>query len=310
MATPEDRAAGRSGGPLGPLLASWLRSLRAENKSDQTCRTYLEAAAQFDEFLEAKGTTRHVEQVTRADVENFVVSLHGRGLAAATVNNRYRSLQQFFAWCLDEEEIDHSPMARTKAPAIPEQPVPVVDEEELRSLLRSLVGKDFKSRRDNAAVRLFLDTGLRLSELAGIELPDLDLDARTVTVLGKGRRARHVRFGAKADVALDRYIRVRARERTAELPALWLAEKGRGAMTSDGIYQMIVRRAKVVGLDVHPHQLRHSWAHYFLAAGGNETDLMHNAGWRSRQMLTRYARSTAEERAREAAGRLALGDRL
>ncbi len=309
MPTPEERAGGRATGTLGPLLASWLRSLRAANKSDQTCRTYIEGVAQLDEFLDSRDAD-DVTEVTRADVEDWIISLHGRKLSASTVNNRYRAAQQFFRWCLDEEEIDRSPMDRTKAPIVPDQPVAVVREDAIRELFRSLNGKTFKDRRDAAAVRLFLDTGLRLSELAGLQVSDVDLDDRMVTVLGKGRRPRTVRYGAKTAVAMDRYHRARAKERTAALSGWWLAEKGRGAMTSDGIYQMIVRRSGAVGLDVHPHQLRHSWAHHFLAAGGSETDLMHNAGWRSRQMLNRYARSTAEERAREAAGRLALGDRL
>ncbi|CAI7977973.1 Integrase family protein [Frankia sp. Hr75.2] len=309
MPTPEDRAAGRAQGTIGALIPSWLRSLRAGDKSNQTCKVYVEGAAQLDEFLDSR-PARTATEVTRADIEDWIISLRDRGMSPATVSSRYRAVQQFFAWCVDEEEIDRSPTERMKSPTVPERPVPVVGEEDIRTLLASLNGRTFKDRRDAAAVRLFLDTGLRRSELASITVDDVDLDGRVVTVVGKGRRPRMVRYGAKTAVAMDRYSRARAKERTAALPAWWLAESGRGPMTADGVYQMIVRRAKTVGLDVHPHQLRHSWAHYFLAAGGNETDLMHNAGWRSRQMLTRYARSTAEERARESAGRLALGDRL
>ncbi len=310
MLTPEDRVAARADGPLGPLLPSWLRSIRARDLSEETAQKYSTAGCLLDAWLAEHRTVQHIRQVTKADVEDFIISLHTAGNSPATVSNRYRSLQQFFGWAVEENEIDHSPMERMKAPQVPERPVPVLPEENLRILLKSLDGRDFLSRRDNAVLRLFLDTGLRRSELARIQVDDVDLNTRTVSVLGKGRRIRHVRFGSKTALAMDRYFRMRARQPTANLSGWWLAEKGRGAMTADGVYQMLVRRARAVGLDVHPHQLRHSWAHYFLAAGGNETDLMHNAGWKSRQMVTRYGRSTAEERAREAAGRLSLGDRL
>jgi integrase/recombinase XerC len=81
-------------------------------------------------------------------------------------------------------------MAGMRPPQIPETPVPVLTEEQLRRLLKACDGRDFAARRDTAIIRLLIDTGLRRGECAGIMLDDLDLDDQVVTVLGKGRRPR------------------------------------------------------------------------------------------------------------------------
>lgn len=119
-----------------------------------------------------------------------------------------------------------------------------------------------------------------------------------------------VRFGAKTGQTITRYLRVRREHRAAHRPELWLGSRGH-AMTGSGVAQMLERRCAQAGIArIHPHQLRHTAASRWLSAGGGEGDAMRLFGWRSREMLQRYGASQADERARDAARRMRLGDRL
>jgi len=316
--SPPIESAQASGVNIEDAIESFARHLRAENLSPRTIQTYGESARQFARFLAEKGMPRDVAHITREHVEAFMEHLLGRWKPATAVN-RYRGLQAVFGWLKEEGEIKETPLARTSPPKVVEQPPPILREEELRALLRTCEsGRSLEDRRDHALLRILIDTGARRAEVAGLrystdddEANDVDLDNGLLRVTGKGGRDRLLHIGDKTMRAIDRYLRVRSQRRdAASTPWLWLGHKGR--LTDSGLAQIVRKRGRQAGLGerVHPHQLRHSFSHHWLADGGQETDLMRITGWKSRAMLQRYGASAAQERSWAAHKRLSPGDKL
>jgi site-specific recombinase XerD len=226
-----------------------------------------------------------------------------------TVKVRYRGLYRFCAWLVDEGERPSNPMAKMSPPTLGMKPVPIINDDDLTALLKACSGKEFNDRRDEALIRLLLDCGLRVSEACGLRLDQLDLDQGMALVKGKGSKVRPIYFGARTARALDRYVRMRSRHRWAHLDALFLTQ--RGALSPDGARERVSVRARIAGIDhTWPHRFRHTFAHDFLMAGGQERDLKRLAGWSSDVMLERYGASAADARAKAAAQRLKRGDRV
>ena len=170
--------------------------------------------------------------------------------------------------------------------------------------------RDFQTARDHALIRVFTE-GPCVTEVAQMELADLspDMIAQPYARLVPLKAARQFTegrwrpFAPSTGKAIMVYLRVRGAHPKADLPSLWLGTRGRGPLTSSGIYQVVKRLTRQAGYDpktVWPHLYRHTLAHDWLDGGGSEGDLMRLMGWTDRQMLDPYAADLQDQRAMEA----------
>ncbi|MEX2557819.1 MAG: tyrosine-type recombinase/integrase [Actinomycetota bacterium] len=200
-------------------------------------------------------------------------------------------------------------MGRMVRPIVPETDKRILSQDELRALLRTTDGNEFEHRRDKALLLLMIDTGARLSGVAGVALDDVDLDLGIVRIFGKGRRHYLASMGSTTVKALDRYLRIRRGHRLAGRPELWLARKG--PLTGSGIVQVVRRRARDAALKgVHPHAFRHTFAHAMKSAGASDEDVMALGDWRSKDAMQGYGRTLRAERALVTHKRLSPADTL
>lgn len=295
-----------SGVDLAALLPSWELALRAERKSPQTVKSYGDGVRRFLGWCRDTG---HEPVLTRATITAFVAHLLDAGAEPSTARSRQLAVRRFSSWLTEEGEIPADPLLGSKPPRLDVKVVDPLTEGELKALIAACAGKELRDRRDEALVRLMLETGARAGEVVGLAVGDVDLAAGVAIVRrGKGGKGRSVPFGSQTARALDRYLRVRRTHRLGSGTLFWLGDRGK-EFTYDALHKSLGMRAQRAGIaDFRPHRLRHTAAHRWLAAGGSEGGLMAVAGWTRPDMLLRYTKAQASSRAADEARRLNLGD--
>ncbi|HEX5614939.1 MAG TPA: site-specific tyrosine recombinase XerD [Acidimicrobiia bacterium] len=197
-------------------------------------------------------------------------------LAPSSIARALVAVRSFHRFCASEGLLPADPSEDVGAPRVPQGLPKALSEEEVDALLAAVPGDDARAQRDRAILETLYATGIRISELVGLDLGDLELDDAIVRVLGKGRRERVVPIGRSARAALTTYLADgRATLRTARagsraLDAVFLNARG-GRLTRQGCWGIVRHAGSRVGLDdrLSPHVLRHSCATHMLDHGAD-----------------------------------------
>jgi site-specific recombinase XerD len=292
--------------PDDGLIRGFKLSLGASGRAEKTVVTYEDAVRLLSGFARDQGMPGLAEMDTNV-VRHWLMSLHKRGNKPGGISVRYRAVKRFFKWAVQEEERDANPMDRIDPPRIPNEIQPYYSEDNLNAVLKAIGrGKTDHEFRDKAIITTLYDTGMRTSELTGMNVEDIDWKDFSILVTGKGGKERRVSIGQKAAAAIDRYIR----KRRDDSVYVWLAS-GNKSFSNNGLAMMLRRRFNAAGVPFRgAHAFRRAFAMTYLEGGGALDDLKELGGWEHYAMVTRYARANAGERAVKAHKRFSPGDRL
>jgi len=280
------------------VFEEFVSYLRAEKgASPHTLRAYLGDLKRFFAHLSGGGefSAKNFSKISRTDVRSYLAARHGE-VSKATAGRELATLRTFFAWGVRRGYCKASPADQVASPRrgshlpeflTPEQSEALLDQAPVR-------GKETDEVRDQAILELFYATGLRLSELAGLDLGDVDLSSRLVRVRrGKGGKDRVVPFAEITSSRLRNYLGVRgeiaARGRLLDGSAFFVSRLGRRLSTRQ-IARIVSSRARAAGLPagMSPHALRHSFATHLLAGGADLRAIQELLGHSSLSTTQRY----------------------
>jgi site-specific recombinase XerD len=263
---------------LRDLIDEYFAALKVANRSPRTIDWYRDNLLEFVRFAERDGRSATLGDLQAPVVRRWLLSLQSRPrrLAPSSVAGRVRTLKAFGTWVASELDLASNPLRAVPLPRVPEQLVPSLRDPEIIALLRAVEGSR-DPERDRAILLLLLDTGVRVSEAAGLRVGDVDLAEGRCRVFGKGGRERVVPIGRRARKALRAWLTHR---RGIRVDDPLFAGPGGNRLTPRGLYQLVHRLAARAELQTRcsPHVLRHTFARSFLTNGGDVFSLQRILG--------------------------------
>ena len=322
----------------------YLRSVR--NSSPHTISNYGTDLDQFLVFLSPPGAEPPaLSAVGHAMIREFVAQLHEQGLKKSSIARKLAALRSFFKYCVREGRLKENPARLVPTPKLPKRIPSVLSAEEMNGFLNQLVGmgpaepgvrassrkrpqlpapasssRTHKSqspriieeglllRRDRALLELLYAAGLRVSELTGLNLVDIEQKERMLRVRGKGNKERIVPYGAKAQEALEKYWPLReqlllqtagtrsSRRAAPHTDAVFLNYSGR-RLTQRSVGRIVKKYVRIanVNWDLHPHSLRHAFATHLLADGADLRAIQELLGHQSLSTTQKYTHASIRQ---------------
>lgn len=281
------------------LVRGFLLSREVMECTEPTLHDYRSRLGQFAKFTESQFPELALVAVSRQHIEAYLIWLKDNGRVSWTLRTNYRILKAFYNWMVEEELVDISPLLRIKPPRVPKLGKPFIKAEQRDLLLSAHASQHFTSLRTAAMIWLLWGTGMRLSELAGLEISDLDWNwgpkkCGRIRVLGKGRRERYIEFTKEAKRAVWRYLA----RRNDNLPQLWVSSRG-VPMRADGIGKSIARAYQHAGFKVKDtcHVFRRTWARRKIEEGIPQKYILLTGGWEDAKTLDGYINAMTSEEA-------------
>jgi integrase/recombinase XerC len=302
-------------------LGSWILKFTdhlqyQRNASGHTLRNYISDLEQFGHFLthSADGKERdepELQQIDNLTIREFLGELYRRGNSKTSVARKLAALRSFFKFLAAQKAIQGNPARIVASPRKDKRLPEFMMRESAAELVEAPDPSTTPGKRDRAILELLYASGLRVSELVHLDLPDIELSDNLLRVLGKGRKERIVPFGRKACEALKDYLLARpelaakqkgskesaaASARALPTEAVFLNARG-GRLTTRSIGHIVDRYAGSMAhrLNVHPHTLRHTFATHMLDAGADLRSIQELLGHESLSTTQKYTHVTTEQ---------------
>jgi integrase/recombinase XerC len=268
-------------------VSRFLQYLRVErNASELTIKSYREDLEALVEYLQdLRGEVPSPGSVGTVELRGYVAALHEAGYAKTTIARRLASLRSFFRFGQREGWTDTNPAKPLRNPRKSRSLPHCLSSEDIERLLGAPTSGEPLGLRDRAILEVLYSAGLRVSELAGLNAADLDLEGGTVRVRGKGRKERIAPIGSYAARALNDWLAVRrvsGREKAGPASPVFVNKFGR-RLTTRSVGRMLEKHLKTTGLDrrTTPHTLRHSFATHLLDRGADIRSVQELLGHKS-----------------------------